>query len=135
MAAQLDLSGGREPAEVVVAVANLDEEGCLRMVHLHRDLLAEIIWHRGIQDANSRRVPMEWAVREGVNNVDGLRHLAILSQLLSWQGIQLPLLGDQLTQIIFIDFLLGVRHLEELVVEMLEAIGVEVEAHLVEPEL
>lgn len=135
MTAHLDLGGRGEPSEVVVAFAQSGEEGRFRVVHFHRDLLAKIVWHRRIQNADSRWIAAERTICESVDDVDGLRHQIILSQLSCGQGLQLPLLGDQLTQILFTNFLLGVSHFEEIIVELLEAVCVEVEAHFVEPVL
>ena len=74
MAAQVDLDGRREPAQVEGAVVAAHQEGRLRDVHLRGDGLHPRLWRCALEDAHARGVPGERSVGERVDLVDDPRH-------------------------------------------------------------
>src|SRR5262249_23459956 len=66
MAAQIDLAGRGEPAQLVIPSRG-DEEGGLRQVVLGRDRLHRLVREPGRKRAYPRRIAREEAIGEGVD--------------------------------------------------------------------
>ncbi len=67
MAAEVNLHGWREPAEIERTIVAVDEEGGLREVHLTSDSLHPRFVGRTLQQADRGRVAAEGLAREGVD--------------------------------------------------------------------
>ena len=86
VAAEVDLHGRGEPAEVVVAVGSPHREGGLRQVHLVGHLLHPPLGGRAVEEADGRRVAGERAVGEGVDDDQVGGHSGLLGSAAGQDG-------------------------------------------------